>query len=122
MHCISIKQPHVWAILHGDKSTEYRTWKAAPKIRGWVAIHAGLKPDDESDYPGCPRLLPVGGILGLAFIADATRPRDIVHIQFSQRIPLLKPIPYRGKLGFFPVEGEALKDLKRQAKKLGVVL
>ena len=122
IYALSIRQPYAWAILHGDKTTEFREWKAAPKQRGWIAIHAGLKIDHDADVPEAPMELPIGAILGLAFISDATRPREVVHIHFSQRVPLLKPIPYKGKLGFFPVEGAALKDLKRQAKKLGVEL
>lgn len=121
MKALSIRQPHITRILHGEKSIEYRQWRAAPKIRGWIALHAGLKvdwdcvSDDELDL-----VWPIGGILGLGFITGATLVGDKdVQIAFSMTHWLPEPIRYTGQLGFFDIKGQALAKLKRQAKRLG---
>lgn len=122
IYCLSIRQPHIEHILDGQKPIEYRQWKAAPKLRGWIALHASLTVEwecvhqDDLDYEFL-----IGGILGIAAITDARLMgcKD-VHIHLSQPHWLPKPIRYKGKLGFFPVEGKELANLKRQMKQLGI--
>lgn len=137
MHCLSIRQPHLHLILQGIKRYENRDWRYLPKIRGWVALHAGLKIDPHDD--NCPDYrqvtyeeIPVGGILGIGFIADAfwlagsgVRDRHAtgpVCIEFSQAIELPKPIRCDGKLGFFAVNHDHEKSIMAQVRKLGVKL
>lgn len=120
MLALSIRQPHIHHILYGDKVIEYRAWRAAPKFRGFIALHAGLTVDwdcvDDEDF-----VPDVGGILGVARIHEAylNGTKD-VHIWLKDRKPLIKPIRYTGKLGFFPVVGEALTELQRQLKLMRV--
>ena len=124
MNALSIRQPHITRILMGEKPIEYRSWRSAPKLRGWIALHASLKVDWECvDDDELDLVWPIGGILGIAYLADAqlVAPKDL-HIIFTKYHWLPEPIRYTGKLGFFPVTGDALKSLKRQAKKLGVKL
>ena len=40
MKCLSILQPWAWAIIHGGKDVENRTWRTA--YRGPLLIHASL--------------------------------------------------------------------------------
>lgn len=122
MQAISIRQPFITQILAGEKPIEFRQWKAAPKIRGWIALHASLTVDWDCIHDDDMDLVwPIGGILGVAFIADArlVAEKD-VHIVFSRWHALREPIRYKGRLGFFPVVGDALNNLKKQLKKMGV--
>lgn len=43
MKCLSVRQPWAWAIIHGGKDVENRTW--ATKYRGPLGIHAGMQFD-----------------------------------------------------------------------------
>lgn len=136
MHCLSIRQPHLRLILRGLKRYENRNWRYLPKIRGWIALHAGLTvdahDDDCPDYSQVPSEIPVGGILGIGLIADAfwldgsgVRDRHAtgpVCIEISRAIELAKPIPCDGKLGFFKVNQDHEKLIKSQARKMGVKL
>lgn len=94
MKGLSIRQPWVEAILHGDKRVENRDW-AGCRYRGPILIHAskgctrdeyesavdsiGLMRADLSLPPmTIPPLaeLPRGGFVGIARISDATRHPD----------------------------------------------
>ena len=124
MQAISIRQPHISRILMGEKPIEYRSWRSAPKLRGWIALHASLKVDWECvDDDELDLVWPIGGILGIAYLHDAELVGEKeVHIHLNGAKWLPEPIRYTGKLGFFPVTGDALTNLKRQVKKLGVKL
>jgi hypothetical protein len=123
IYCLSIMQPHAWAIVTGQKTVEYRKWKHVPKVRGWFAVHAGLKIDHEAHlYLGEPEEFNVGCIVGLAFISKAIMHDNVVWIGLTNHAVLPKPIPLKGKLGFFPLESNIVRNIKRQAKKLGVQL
>jgi len=124
IYCISIRQPWITQILTGDKPIEYRQWRSAPKLRGWIALHASLKVDWECvDDADLDLVWPIGGILGIAYLSHAylAAPKQ-VNIHFTSCHWLPEPIRYKGRLGFFPVTGDALKSLQRQVKKLGVKL
>lgn len=54
MRVLTVRQPWAWAIIHGGKDVENRTRNLAGDYRGPVAIHAGLRDDDdafEDDHP-----------------------------------------------------------------------
>ena len=42
LRVLTVRQPWAWAIIHGGKDVENRTWNIAGAYRGPVAIHAGL--------------------------------------------------------------------------------
>lgn len=68
---ISIRQPHVEAILRGEKRIEYRSRKT--NIRERVYLYAALKPGFQEDWEDLGRLpgsLPTGFIVGSVEIAD----------------------------------------------------
>ena len=41
---LSVRQPWAWALIHGGKDVENRSWST--NYRGLLAIHAGLQPHD----------------------------------------------------------------------------
>jgi hypothetical protein len=122
MKALSIRQPWAWAILHAGKDIENRDWRYAPKFRGEFYIHAssGLTIDEYYDNRGFihtidPDLnvpeydrLPLGGIVGKAFLIDVIRtsrspwfvgPFGFV-LKDAQPLPFM---PWKGALGFFDV-------------------
>ena len=48
MKAITVKQPWAWAIAHGQKDIENRTWGTG--YRGPIAIHAGARWDEDGAY------------------------------------------------------------------------
>ena len=48
MKAITVKQPWAWAIAHGQKDIENRTWGTG--YRGPLAIHAGAGWDEDGAY------------------------------------------------------------------------
>lgn len=49
MKALSVRQPWAWAIAHGGKDIENRTWATA-SYRGPLAIHAGARWDEDGAY------------------------------------------------------------------------
>lgn len=47
MRVLTVRQPWAWAIIHGGKDVENRVRNIAGSYRGPVAIHAGMRPDDQ---------------------------------------------------------------------------
>jgi hypothetical protein len=125
MKAISIRQPWAWAIVHGHKPVENRTWQAAH--RGPLLIHAGLQFDDEglhaiqARFPAVAAMLPqrwdLGGIVGTADVVDCvsthasawfTGPWGLV-LHNARPLPF---VPYRGVLGLFDVPDDAVPALR----------
>lgn len=132
MKCISVRQPWAWALIHGGKDVENRTWST--NVRGPVAIHAGKQFDmpkaDWNDmstgvygepwhemargYNAQPGHV-LGAIIGIVDLYDCVPSfkRDSVwkagddpdYFCWLVRNPiaLREPIPYKGQLGFFDV-------------------
>lgn len=118
MKALSLTQPMAWAIFHG-KDIENRTWST--KFRGRVMIHASQKFDwehytwivENANRLGCnpPPFKSdfiFGAILGEVDIIDCIRghgSRWAFHDQYNlvlgNAIAYDKPIPCKGKLGFF---------------------
>lgn len=48
MRILTVRQPWAWAIIHGGKTVENRTRNLAGSYRGPVAIHVGLRDDDDA--------------------------------------------------------------------------
>jgi len=123
MKTLSIKQPWAWAILHGGKMVENRTWPT--KYRGPVLIHVS-KTFDKEGYlwilenspklfkspiimPG-PTHFEMGGIIGKAEIVgcvDFLRGSPWFFGPYGFLIARPEPLPFfscKGKLGFFEVD------------------
>ena len=108
-HALSIRQPWADCILLGGKDIENRTWKLPARFEGSrIYVHAGKATDGE--YAGDGRL---GAILGevtiLRCVEDFASPWFDGPYGFVLADPVayVKPIPWRGHLGFFRVDLEA---------------
>lgn len=122
MKTLSIKQPWAWLIVHGYKPLENRSWKT--KYRGQILIQASLKFDLAGyswiknnaerlgiDRNAIPRehMLAYGAIIGKATIADCVTDSDSpwffgpVGFVLEKAEAFEKPIPCKGRLGFFDV-------------------
>lgn len=119
MPAISIRQPFAWAIIHGGKDIENRTWPT--RFRGRVLIHAGkawhdCRPADleaEMKYLGIelsiPADLPRGGIVGVAEIVDCINEPTSPWFEGPWGFVISNPrplefLPCKGALGFFSAE------------------
>ena len=125
MKALSIKQPWAWLICAGYKDIENRTW--ATGFRGRVCVHAGKAVDDSGaiwlwenkemlgiqgclgEWTAICNLWKQGAIIGEADIIDcvtwSNSPWFVGPYGFILQNPILydKPIPYKGRLGFFEV-------------------
>lgn len=118
---LSVRQPWAWAIIHGGKDIENRTWRRPNpglEYRGDVAIHAAqgmTRNEFESaeltmalNGADCPRPdeLKRGGIIGIARIVDVVRKSDSPWFFGPVGFVLTDPRPVEfirasGNLGFF---------------------
>jgi hypothetical protein len=123
MKALSLKQPWAWLVCKGYKDIENRDWTR--KFRGRIYIHASLK-EDHRPIGLLPiekwileRLTPVqrdeyhqalkprGAVIGEVDIIDcvdrSSSPWYLGRYGFILANPVLyeKPIPCKGKLGFF---------------------
>lgn len=79
MRAITVRQPWAWQIIHQGKNIENRARNIAGKYRGPLAIHAGLRPDQEAlrrlpkrapEWVTAPRVFDYGVILGVVDLVD----------------------------------------------------
>lgn len=126
MKCLSVQQPWAWAIIHGPKRIENRTWPT--NYRGPLLIHVGKSRARLGDYGvGEPREqeLAFGALLGTVQLVDCLRVDQVRHLNWASQErfiegpycwiledprPLKTPIPYRGQQQLFDVPDEFLKD------------
>lgn len=118
MRALSIRQPWAWLVVNGYKDIENRTWSA--RFRGRIYVHAGLRVVAD-DYPEqreyvteagiiIPPGLPKGAIVGEVTITGCAAASDSPWFcgpyGFTLADPLVYeiPVPYPGRLGFFPVD------------------
>jgi hypothetical protein len=88
MYALTIKQPWAWAIIHGGKNVENRSWST--QHRGQLAIHAG-RTEDSSGYAVLarhgivcdPNDLIVGAIIGVVDIVDCVWAGMNAHVDRS---------------------------------------
>lgn len=114
MKALSILQPYAWLIATGHKDIENRTWPT--RFRGRFAIHAGKSTSRLKDHLPTAVCAPMkhelvfGAIIGTVELIDCVDRSDSPWFDgpfgFVLRDPVLfdKPIPYRGRLGFFNVD------------------
>ena len=118
MKALSIKQPWAWAIIHGGKPIENRTWKT--NFRGIFAVHAS-KTFDMEGYEWIsenenrlglilpqPSYFEKGGIIGTVELIDCVQNHGsrwfFGPFGFVLRNPEpCKFDPRRGALGFFDI-------------------
>ena len=124
---LSIRQPWAWLIVNGYKDVENRDWPT--NFRGQLLVHAGqtlTRPvyaavvAELSAAGICPPDLPafedlqLGGLVGWTRVVDCVLEHpspwkvEGSHgfvLRDSRPIPF---VPWKGRLGFFNVPGEAL--------------
>ena len=106
---LTVRQPWASLIVAGIKDVENRPRQI--RYRGKLAIHAGLKVDDEGMemYGHSLRVsLPLGAVIGsvdvVDCISDSDSPwalSDCYHWILANPRPLKRPVPATGKLGLW---------------------
>jgi len=136
MKCLSIRQPWADLILKGKKKVEIRTWNT--KFRGYFLVHASKTIDKAAlnTYAKIHSLNPSelnqGCIIGYAKLVDVVvynNKDDFLHdnsrhlsINANKDYPVygfvlenvkkIKPIKYKGKLGFFDIPELRIENIK----------
>jgi hypothetical protein len=134
MRAITIKAPWAWAIMHGGKDIENRTWKT--NVRGRIAVHSspGLT---REDYEWARRwskqktgiLLPDfeelerAAIIGTVEVIDCVKrhpsrwhARGHYGFVLANPRPLSKPVPCAGFLGFWEVPEDVRRLVTRRSR------
>lgn len=123
---LSIRQPWAWAILYAGKTIENRDWPT--NFRGRLLIHASKtctrrEYEDAIDFmqqrliltEGGLKVPPLeqldrGGIIGSVEVIDCVSHSNSAWFIGEHGFVLRKPkpmpfVPYKGRLGFFNVQG-----------------
>jgi hypothetical protein len=118
MKCLSVQQPWAWAIVHGPKRIENRTWKT--NYRGPLLIHASKGRRRLGDYGSGEPLeadLVFGAIIGQVQLLDCVPIADVQDQRFAEgpwcwvlgnARALPAPVPYTGCIYLFDVPAEAI--------------
>lgn len=139
MKVLSVRQPWAWAIIHGGKDVENRSWST--NYRGLVAIHASQQFDmnrlDWCDFLrgvyGEPFQTmartydelsnhPLGAIIGVVEIVDCVKysscdsdwaggSDNSFCWKLSNARPLSEPLPFKGRLGLCDLPLSVLRDI-----------
>lgn len=117
LRALTVRQPWAWAIIHGGKDIENRSWNT--KHRGPLVIHAGMgfDRDDETlrrvrklSKRSLPDEFDRGMLIGVVDVVDSVdmhrSPWFVGDYGFVLENPraFKKPIPCKGRLSYFDVE------------------
>jgi len=128
MKALSIRQPFAELILSGRKTIELRSWNT--KFRGRFLVHAGQTAQKKRLEQYGYQKLPTGFLLGEVTLQDVIiytsrkqfeqdadkhqasgRVTSFPYYGFVLSFPLrIKPVQYKGQLGFFDVDNAALQQ------------
>lgn len=101
MKTLSIRQPWAWAIIHGGKDVENRSWQT--KYRGRILIHAAIK-FDMAGYRWIAenenRLWIQQSICQLPAIHEFQRGGIIGSVEFVDCVPIHGSLWFQGPYGF----------------------
>lgn len=124
MKALSIRQPWAWLIINAGKDIENRSWPT--RFRGRFLVHAAkgmtrAEYDDTAEWVALTRNIALppmaellrGGIVGAAELVDCVddhlSPWYMGQKAFVLRDANPLPfVPYKGQLGFFEVDPQAL--------------
>lgn len=125
MKCLTINQPWAWAIIHGAKRVENRSWPT--RFRGTLLIHAGKsrkwKVETLPDGSTPPTNLVYGAIIGRVEIVDCVPVEDLAGDPWAfgpwcwslANPQPLTPIAYKGQLSLFNVPDSVLLPFQEEA-------
>lgn len=128
-YALTICQPWAWAIVHGPKRIENRTWPT--RHRGPIAIHAGKSKawlcDELPDGTAVPTSqLVFGAVIGIAHLEDVVPVDQCGDDPFAggpwcwrlkNVIPLVEPVPCRGAQGLWIMPQDVLAQVRQQLPK-----
>lgn len=123
MKALSIRQPWAELIIRGNQKMEIRPWNT--NYRGYFLIHASKKIEEEAarKYGLYAKRLETGAIIGYANLADVVvygGPEEFMrdknlHLTLKEKekypvygfilidVRRIKPVKYKGRLGFFDI-------------------
>jgi len=113
---LTVRHPWAWAIIHGGKNTENRTWVPPGNYRGLLLVHAGQAVDREGfdlvhklcgEIPDRERFWQTRGmIIGMVEITDCTQDSPSPwaedgawHWVLQNPVPARHSLTVRGQLG-----------------------
>lgn len=110
---ITVRQPWAWAIIHGHKDVENRSWPT--RHRGLLLIHAGqrLDPDGFAFLERQSITVPAsarerGVIVGSVHVTNCIRDASSVwaepecwHWLLAEPGPASRAVPCRGRMGLY---------------------
>ena len=116
---LTVRHPWAWAIIHGGKDIENRTWVPTGSYRGPLLIHAGQALDTNgfdlverlcSEIPDRDRFLKTRGmIIGMVEVVDCVQNHSSLwaedeswHWVLKNPVPVKHSLIVRGQLGLKP--------------------
>lgn len=137
MKALSIAQPWAECIVSKGKNVENRSWNT--KFRGYFAIHASASLDsdrfevckDECRIALNPDDVPFGAVVGFAELVEVITEDEVSRdtkkwfggeygFVLKNVIKLKKPIPAKGALSFWKVNGALLKACMKQLSSMQI--
>lgn len=128
---LTVKQPLAWAIVHGLKGVENRSWRFPMPLGTTIAVHAGRKVVPLEELPvrvDVPDDFARGAVVGFAdvvddhhadecqarhgFLCSAWAYPDTRHWVLANPRLLDTPIPHRGYLWLFTPTDEVAVQLR----------
>lgn len=130
LRVLTVKQPLAWAIAHGHKDVENRSWRFPLPLGATIGIHAGWKRDDDllPVQLDPPDELPGGVIVAVARVVadhhasecDCRSPwaydGDTRHWVLEDVRLLEEPVAVRGQLWLFQAPADVAADVMRQTR------
>ena len=121
MRALSVNNPWAWAIIHGGKLVENRSWRT--RHRGALAIHAGRSTrrllDEWPHGVAAPRAneFQFGALIGVVDVVDCVPLAEVADDPFASGPwcwvlasprALAQPLPWRGRQLLFEVPDRLL--------------
>lgn len=126
---ISIKQPWAWAIAHGFKTIETRTWhtpyrgellivsslKPDVALMDWFQKETGMKVDDQMEYG---KAIAIANLVDCKSMIEADQDAALcdvylgAHSWFLENVRQIEPFPVKGQLMLYDVEADLIKEGK----------
>ena len=102
---LSVRQPWAWAIIHGGKDIENRSWQAVNhglKMRGRICIHAS-KGMTRDEYDSARYTMEKIGV-------ECPRPDDLYRGGIIGAVEVIDVVKFSGSPWFFGPRGLVLRD------------